>query len=124
MIRRRSLRDDRRTQSDVYVECPITGDAYLSEQWLDDRRRARWFLGLAACAPLIVAAVVGLDDGVWRVPADVVEMAWLVALSVATMRFQFFPCPNCGKPFGFKYFNVSPLWERKCMHRGLPKWPH
>lgn len=51
-------------------------------------------------------------------------LLWLVGLIVAAVRLQFFPCPNCGRPFAFKYLNDIPTLVKACRHCGLEKWQH
>jgi hypothetical protein len=98
---------------------------YLSDAWRDYRRRVRWFFGALTLAPLagvlLVWAAKHQPSGV-AIAAYVAVVAWLAALTVVTARLQFFPCPNCGKPFAFRHLNNLPLLVSACVHCGSPKW--
>jgi hypothetical protein len=99
--------------------------AELTDPWRDYVRRTRHFgLALAAMPECIGFAFWWLDARKAPVLAAAVFALWLVPFVIATWRLQFFPCPDCGKPFGYKYLNNLPIFEAKCMHCGLPKWEH
>jgi fatty acid desaturase len=102
----------------------MTSDEYISDQWADYKRRAKWFAAVfIAMVPMALLLIFCLQYD-WLVPAAMIAIVWLVALCVVVVRLQFFPCPNCGKPFGFRYVNNLPLSVSACVHCGLPKWEH
>lgn len=42
---------------------------------------------------------------------------------VATyLRYIFWPCPECGRPFHATLLTGAWLFVRQCVHCGLPKW--
>lgn len=98
---------------------------YVSDQWADYKRRKRMFLWLfAACLPVGILAVYCLNTGTARVITAILTLLWVTLFSIATIRLQLFPCPNCGKPFSFKYINNLPLFVKSCVHCGVRKWEH
>lgn len=97
---------------------------YISDQWADYKRRTKWFSAVfIAILPMALSLAFFLRCD-WPVPAAMIAIAWLVSFCVAVVRLQFFPCPNCGKPFGFRHVNRLPLSVNACVHCGLPKWEH
>lgn len=102
-------------------------DEFISNQWVDYRRRTRWFLGVAAFFPFVAISMSSMS----RTPhfAQVVLIAfcvlWVTAMAIVALWLQFFPCPNCGKPFFRKIrLNLPFFLIHKCVHCGLPKWEH
>lgn len=100
-------------------------DGYLSDQWVDYRRRVRWNAGLIFAGVLLVPlCAFALEYRASPMAIGVLAAAWLPAFIVSTLRLQFFPCPNCGKPFAFRVVNNLPYFVKACVHCGLPKWEH
>ncbi|TAA25512.1 MULTISPECIES: hypothetical protein [Pseudoxanthomonas] len=97
----------------------------LTDQWRDYRSRARWFVAMLLAGIPVVAIVITVSHapspsiGVWLLIA-----AWAIFLGVSALRLQFFPCPNCGKPFAHAWISRWPLSVKACVHCGLPKWEH
>lgn len=103
----------------------MTDDRYLSDQWLDYRCRARIFLWLlAGFFPVGVLILVALNAHSGEAIVATIAIAWVLGLCIAALRLQFFPCPNCEKPFAFKHLNNLPFFVDACVHCGLPKWEH
>ena len=103
----------------------MTRSTELTAQWTDYRNRARMVLWLLAGVPLVGLLLAFTYVGSTAPLATVVvALLWVIALGVAALRLQFFPCPNCDKPFAFKYINNLPFFVGKCVHCGLPKWEH
>jgi hypothetical protein len=50
-----------------------------------------------------------------------VAIVWFVASIIVGDRYQRWPCPRCGRPFGKTFWWHNPF-ARKCVHCGLPKW--
>ena len=48
-------------------------------------------------------------------------VAWLLFSVVAWLRFMFWPCPICGKPFHFKWWS-SFTRGRECIHCGASRY--
>jgi hypothetical protein len=104
---------------------PMANDLYISDQWQDYRRRARLFFWLlAGFIPIVGLVVVSLNRHATEAIAVIIATVWLFALCVAILRLQFFPCPNCNKPFAFKHLNRLPFSVDACVHCGLAKWEH
>jgi hypothetical protein len=114
--------------------------AALNCQPLDDARRSRlqtydhqWraYRRLRFLAYALLAAWIPFGLGVAslrHIPSvrplvlPILLLYMVLAVGIAGVRFTFWPCPRCGRPFSlttfwwFKYFNSV------CVHCGLPKW--
>lgn len=98
---------------------------FVSDQWQDYQRRARWFFWSAFLGlPVGLFCFWSLDAGRYKIATAILGVTWVIAFLGTSLYLQFFPCPNCGKPFGFKYTNALPLGASRCVHCGLPKWEH
>ena len=93
--------------------------AQFAAAWQAYRRRRRWFIGVllvgAGIAALLAALSESFSPGV--ITLWVIGPPWLICLLVVALRFQFFKCPRCHRPFS----NGNPFAE-KCLHCALPKW--
>ena len=92
---------------------------YLSDQWLDGRRRLRLFF----CVPFIgFLAICGLVTAL--PPPNIVTYSaliiWAIASVVVSFRLMLFSCPACTKPFFFKGFAYP--FTTKCVYCGLKKY--
>ena len=47
-------------------------------------------------------------------------LALFIVYCYVSLKFYFWPCPRCGKPFQSTVFHV--YRADKCIHCGLPKW--
>ena len=100
-------------------------DSYISDQWADYQRRVRWFMAATvAFIPSFALLILALQYEYGLMGALTLFAVSLLCVVVATLRLQFFPCPNCGKPSAFKYVNHLPIFVSACKHCGLPKWEH
>lgn len=59
------------------------------------RRRRAFFTVLASAVPAAGAAWFLSSPAGWAVVAG----AWLLAITVSSLRLEGWPCPRCGKPF-------------------------
>src|SRR4051812_22992996 len=50
-----------------------------------------------------------------------IAVAWAVATMILGHRYQRWPCPRCGRPFGKTFWWHNPF-ARQCVHCGLRKW--
>jgi hypothetical protein len=50
----------------------------------------------------------------------VVVFPALGTIVVAYLRWIFWPCPKCGRPFQFSW--AAYWFTHRCVHCGLPKW--
>lgn len=101
--------------------------SYLSDQWRDYRSRTRLFLATLVSTLLLGALVAHYAGKIQSWPESglaIVGFSWLGVFLVAALRLQFFPCPNCGRPFAFRHVNNLPFLVDACVHCGLPKWEH
>lgn len=103
----------------------MNNQADLSDQWRDYRSRVRWFTWLLASGfPVAALVALSLTRPTLKLIVLGAALLWLIGLVVAVARLQFFPCPNCGRPFAFKYLNDIPALVKACKHCGLEKWQH
>lgn len=102
-------------------------DRYISNQWADYQRRVRWFVRAITAfvsSFLLFVYALRLDYKTGLAGAAALAAVSFLCLVAAMLRLQFFPCPNCGKPFAYRYVNDLPVFVSACKHCGLPKWEH
>lgn len=100
-----------------------------SSAWRQYRKLRRqfafvWLGGLVLELALLVGMTLLLGPAGHRaVPIILVTVAivWSVAAIIFGQRYQQWPCPRCGRPFGRTFWWHNPF-ARKCVHCGLPKW--
>lgn len=98
----------------------------LTDQWRNYRRRGRQFLWLLGFGfPLMCSVLAATDGGTTAsIVAYGLLILWVLCIAIVNIRLQFFPCPNCGKPFAYRTINNLPFFVNKCVHCGLAKWEH
>jgi hypothetical protein len=100
-----------------------------SSAWKKYRRLRRQAVvvllgGLVLEITLLVGMTLLLGPAGYRaVPITLMSVfiVWLVASIIVGDRYQRWPCPRCGRPFGKTFWWHNPF-ARKCVHCGLPKW--
>src|SRR5215208_3223340 len=100
----------------------------MDSVWEEYKRRRRavwlaflsfpfWIIPLAAIGDILRR--IGFPRNSW------VELPFLgaplVFVAVVHLRFWFWPCPRCGRPFRSKWCGNG-YFARRCLHCGLPKW--
>jgi hypothetical protein len=96
------------------------------ENWLDRRRRSKFFwIAFFAWAP-VTLALAGACDWLFQLgPRSILVgvLTGLVLLFINLWRISW-PCPRCGKPFYKTTFSYWPVADN-CLHCGLPEYsPH
>src|ERR1700733_11791510 len=93
-----------------------------ADSWREYRKRRNLvlfrFLGYLPVGGVIAFTVRAFGS---EIPGMVTAFSWMVFGAVAGIRFQFFSCPRCGKPFVVKWW-YSNIFARPCVHCGLPKF--
>lgn len=100
----------------------------LSPVWQEYRRRRRLVGILILAWPPVFYAVsrglqqVGQREGGSALGALFAMFAiWVAAIIVAGMRWQWFRCPRCGRPFHRRGL-FGNVFSRRCLNCGLRKW--
>jgi hypothetical protein len=102
--------------------------ADYSQQWRDYRRlRNQALLAIFGIIPVgLLMQLLGRLFGTARVTDFVsaaIILAWFFAALFTGARVTVWPCPRCGKNFGFKWwYKNSALIARRCAHCGLAKF--
>src|ERR1700745_1068184 len=95
----------------------------FEQQWNEYKRRRNLFL-LAFVGYLPVVSTLGsLSVRVFHTQSlfPIVAFSWMGFIAVAGLRFNFWPCPRCGKWFAATCWYKNPF-ARRCVHCGLPKY--
>jgi hypothetical protein len=90
--------------------------------WQERRRRWRtaWvaFAAVIPCTVLLSLIIEALFGPGWELLAFLpVALAWVLA----GLRYQFWPCPRCSKPFYATWWCRWPMADN-CLHCGLPEY--
>jgi hypothetical protein len=107
--------------SDSTVEIAQQDIARYRVAWSDYvRRRNLLTLIFLGYIPWGIGVFFALRLGMPQRAAWILILAWFVMFPVAAIRFSFWSCPGCHKPFYSKswYHNH---FARKCVHCGLSK---
>ena len=101
----------------------------MDPAWEEYRRRRRALWLALLLVPLwmfpgsIISSVLlgrGLDAE-W-VAFLFVAAPLVINLMVAYLRWMFWLCPRCGRPFHFGWFTYGNPFALRCVHCGLAKW--
>jgi hypothetical protein len=90
--------------------------------WQERRRRLRGvWLAFGVTIPgtvLLLLAIESLFGPGWEALALLpIALAWILP----GLRYCFWPCPRCGKPFYAAWWLTWPTADR-CLHCGLPEY--
>jgi hypothetical protein len=100
----------------------------MDPAWDEYRRRRRMFLWTHLLLPLWVSGAIVLEFFAGRefprtglVTFVAVLLPPMACLMFAYLRWIFWPCPSCGRPFFLTWLGNN-CFARRCLHCGLPKW--
>ena len=97
----------------------------MGSPWASYHRSKReWIVLWLGLIPVVAALRPVFGAGVFANPvARVVGLAYLVRLTWVSVRFSYWACPRCGKPFLRRALRMGGLNDllpgRRCKHFGL-----
>jgi hypothetical protein len=97
--------------------------AKSGKQWQELRRRELLvffaffgYIPFAVGLAILVSQFTQQDAAIFAAP-----LLWMVFFLVSCLRFAFWPCPECGKPFHAKW-GASFNRGLKCVHCGTSRY--